>query len=283
MIETTIDSAGTRVRRGDGFAKLWAVFVRDSNLAFSYDINFWLQWVGCFVEIGIVYLIGSLVPPSPKFGFDGRPHPYFGYLITNIAFLRFQTVAVSAFALAIRDAQTFGTLEIVLSTPTSLSFIVLSSGAYAFSFQLVQTLLILVIATFLGLDVSHINVLTFVVFVLLMIAAVAPIGVIAASATMVFKKSGPVEFFLTSMTQLFGGVYIPVKSLPLLLQPIGMLIPVAHALNGLRGGLEGASLAQLWPDVAWLCGLSLVFVPISLWLFSAAVNRAKHDGTLGQY
>lgn len=283
MIEASIRSAAARAKRGDGLGKLWAVFMRDARIALSYDANFWLNWVGCVIDIGVVFLIGSLVPPSSRFGIDGRPHTYFSYLVTNIAFLRFQSVAVQAFALAIRDGQAYGTLEIVLSSPTSLPFIVLSSGAYAFAFQLSQSLLMIVIATFFGLDVTHTNLVTLLVFLILMLAAVLPIGVIASSATMVFKKTGPIEFFLTSMTQLFGGVYIPIKALPAILQPVGMIIPVSHALNGLRGALEGASLSQLLPDVVWLCGLSAVFIPVSLLIFTAAVHRAKIDGTLGQY
>lgn len=283
MIDTAVAAARLRARRGDTLQKLWAVIKRDSRLAVSYDATFWMNWIGILVNIGVVFLIGSLVPPSTKFGLDGKPHAYFGYLVTNVAFLRFQNAAVQAFATAIRDGQAMGTLEFVLSTPTGLPFIVLSSGAYAFALALVQSLVMLAIAVPLGLDVSHANLLSFVIFLLLMIVAIMPIGVIASCATIAFKKTGPVEFALTSLTLLFGGVYIPVHSLPGLLQPISLFIPVTHAFTGLRGALEGLTVQQLWPEAAWLCALSAVLIPLSLLLFSAAVDRAKVDGTLGQY
>jgi ABC-2 type transport system permease protein len=223
------------------------------------------------------------VPASTNYGFDGHVHRYFDYLVVNTAFLRFQSVAVVAFAMAIRDAQTFGTLEVILSTPTSLPFIVLSAGMYPFAFQLLQALIFILVAMCFGLDVSHLNVATLLVFLALMVMAVTPIGVIAASATMVFKKTGPVEFFLTSVTQLFGGVYLPTRLLPGVLQIVGTVLPVTHALNGLRGALQGATVAQMLPDIIWLCALSAVFIPLSLLIFSVAVYRAKRDGTLGQY
>lgn len=280
-----IGVAGVAVRAGgrDGISKLKSVFMRDNRLALSYGANFWLNWVAVGIDIAIAYFIGMLVPPSANYGVDGAPHRYFDYLVVNTAFLRFQSVAVVAFAMAIRDAQTFGTLEIILSTPTSLPFIVLSAGVYPFVFQLGQAAFFIVIAMLFGLDVSHTNVLTLLVFLGLMMAAVTPIGVIAASATMVFKKTGPVEFFLTSITQLFGGVYLPTKLLPPMLQIVGTILPVTHALNGLRGALQGASVMQMLPDIAWLCALSAAFIPLSLLIFSVAVNRAKTDGTLGQY
>ncbi|MBV8151240.1 MAG: ABC transporter permease [Candidatus Eremiobacteraeota bacterium] len=267
----------------DGMDKLWAVFLRDFRMAVSYGTNFWLSWISVAVDIGIAYFLGSLIAPSTRFGFDGNVHSYFDYLVINTAFLRFQSVAVTAFALAIRDGQTMGTLEVLLSTPSSIPFIVLSSGMYAFVYQLAQTFVYIGIAMLFGLNVSHANLLTLGVFIALMIAAVTPIGVIASSAAMALKKTGPIEFFLTSITQLFGGVYLPVAMLPLGLREVGNLLPVTHALNGLRAALQGATVAQMWPDILWLCGLSAVFIPVSLFVFSAALNRAKVDGTLGLY
>lgn len=283
MIEAALAEARHRAQVGDTIDKLWAVIRRDSRLALSYDANFWLSWVGIVVNIVIVYLIGSLVPASPKFGVNGQTNSYFSFLITNIAFLRFQGSAINAFATTIRDGQANGTLEIILSSPTSLPFVVLSSGAYTFGFELLSALIMLAIATLFGLNVSHANVLTLAVFIGLLLAAVIPVGVVASAATIAFKKTGPIEFALTSTTQLFGGVYIPLSTLPVVLQPIGMLLPITHAFVGLRAGLQGTALSQLWPEVGWLVGLCAIFIPTSLWLFTKAVDRAKVEGTLSQY
>jgi hypothetical protein len=54
-------------------------------------------------------------------------------------------------------------------------------------------------------------------------------------------------------------------------------------LAGIRGGLQGASLRVLAPDVMWLAVVSLVLFPLALVAFGAAVRRAKFDGTLGGY
>ena len=136
----------------DGVSKLWSVFVRDNRLALSYGANFWVNWVAVIIDVSIAYFIGLLVPPLTNYGFDGQPHRYFDYLVVNTAFLRFQSVAVVAFAMAIRDAQTFGTLEVILSTPTSLPFIVLSAGFYPFAFQLLQAAVFVGVAMLFGAD-----------------------------------------------------------------------------------------------------------------------------------
>lgn len=267
----------------DGITKVGAFFMRDWRMATSYSTAFWLSWISILVDVAVAYFIGSLVKPSTNFGSGGHVGTYFSYLVVNTTFLRFQSVAVQTFSLAIRDGQTMGTLEVLLSTPTNLALIVLSSGAYAIVYQLVQTVAYIGFAVLFGLSVSGTNVLTLAVFLCLTIIAITPIGVMASAATMVFKKTGPIEFMLTSITTLFGGIYLPVRLLPGPLQFIGTLLPITHALNGIRAALQGATLMQTRVDLAWLLIMTALLLPLSLFIFAYAVKRAKIDGTLGQY
>lgn len=267
----------------DGITKVAAFFMRDWRMSTSYSTAFWLSWVAVLVDVAVAYFIGSLVKPSANFGYGGHIGTYFSYLVINTTFLRFQSIAVQTFSLAIRDGQTMGTLEVLLSTPTNLALIVLSSGAYAFVYQLLQTFAYVGFAMLFGLSVSGTNVPTLIVFLFLAILAISPIGVMAAAATMVFKKTGPIEFLLTSVTTLFGGIYLPIRLLPAPLQVIGTLLPITHALNGIRAALGGATLVEMRVDLAWLLGMTALLLPASLFIFAYAVKRAKIDGTLGQY
>ena len=56
-----------------------------------------------------------------------------------------------------------------------------------------------------------------------------------------------------------------------------------HALNGIRAGVAGAQLGDVTPDLWWLLLASIILLPLALWVFGGAVNRAKFDGTLAQY
>jgi len=71
--------------------------------------------------------------------------------------------------------------------------------------------------------------------------------------------------------------------LPLVLQCVGWMLPITHALNGFRGAIYGASLWSLRLEVLWMVGLTAVLLPLSLWVFARTVQRGRHDGTLGQY
>jgi ABC-type multidrug transport system permease subunit len=267
-----------------GLAKVGAIFRRDAIVALSYPGNFALQWLGIVVEVVIAWYISRLVPASPNFNPTGLVAVgYFQFLAINSAFVHFQSAALNSFAESIRDAQLTGTLEIVLATPTRLTTLVLSSAVWSFTFTAMQTGLYLVVAVMFGLDLSHVNFLTTLVFLALTVAAVSPLGVLAAALSMVIKKTGPIEWLSTSSAALFGGVYLPLRSLPYALQIVGWCLPITHALNGFRAAAAGVSLHDAASDAIWLLVASLVLMPFSLWVFAKAVQKARVDGTLSMY
>ncbi len=67
------------------------------------------------------------------------------------------------------------------------------------------------------------------------------------------------------------------------LQACSWMLPITHALNGIRGAFRGASPAELAPELLWLAVATAALVPLSVYFFQLAVARAKVDGTLGQY
>ena len=260
-----------------------ASFVRDAKLALSYDMSFWTGWLAIVVQVVGFYFISKLIAASPKYGYGGHPASYFDFVVVNLAFVRFQATAIQCFQTAIRNDQMAGTLEVIMVTPTSLPIIILSRGVWAFTFTLAQVALFLVLAVAFGVDLTHVNLLTAAVFTVLTVLCMSPLGVMSAASIMTFKQAGATGFFMGSVTQLLGGVLFPVSLLPLPLQYLSWALPITHALNGIRGAVHGATVAQLAPDAIWLCVASAILLPISLWSFSRAVERAKADGTLGQY
>ncbi len=264
-------------------AKTGAIFVRDARCALSYPAYFHSQWIAIFVEVTIAYYLSLIVAPSSSFGVNGHVGSYFTYLVVSFAFVTFQNNAMLGFAESIREGQTTGTLEAVLATPTSLSLIVLGTGVWSFTLTLGRVVVYFLLALLFGLDLHHMNWVTGLVFLVLAILAVSPIGVLAAAATMVFKKTTPLAFSVNSATSLFAGVYLPLSKLPLPIRAIGWMLPITHALNGVRAAVYGATLWDLRSELAWLVGLTAVLLPTSLYLFARTVQRGRHDGTLGQY
>src|SRR5947209_8586554 len=269
--------------RAPGLARVAAIFRRDALVALSYPGNFALSWLAIVIEVVVVWYISRLIPPSPKFGSTGVAVGYFQFVAINSAFVRFQSAALNSFAESIRDAQLTGTLEIVLATPTQLPTLVLSSAVWSFAFPALPAGLFLLIAIPFGLDLHHVNLITAGVFLILTVGAVSPLGVLAASLSMVIKKTGPVEFISSASAQLFGGVFIPLRMLPVGLQIVGWMLPITHALTGFRAAAAGVPLGGVASDAVWLLVASLVLMPFSLWVFAKSVQKARVDGTLSMY
>jgi ABC-2 type transport system permease protein len=178
-----------------------------------------------------------------------------------------------------------GTLEVVLVTPTSLPTVVLSTGLWGFTLTSAQVLIALLTGVLLGLQLD-INFLTTIVFLILTIACMSPLGVLAASTIMIFKQNAPTQFVAGSAATLLGGVLYPVSKLPHLLQIVSWFLPITHSLEGIRAGLlEGVPLTNpiVAGDALWLISATAILLPISLLVFARSVNLARRDGTLGHY
>ncbi len=260
-----------------------AIFKRDAKIAFSYEAQLVVQWIATISQVLITFYLAWMVPPSPHFGYGGRSGSFFTYAIVNLAFVSLQSTALSSFGKTVRDGQLQGTLEAILTTPTSLPVIVFAGGLWSFAFTLATSLGMLVLAVLLGLDVRHTNLLTLALFLGLTIAALSPLGVLSAAATIVFKQSAPFEFVLTTLSYLFAGVYVPIALLPPVLQALGWLLPITHALNGFRAAVAGLPPSAVAADALWLIVATAVLVPLASAVFERAVRHAKSDGSLGGY
>ena len=271
-------------------AKAGAIYKRDRRIATSYDMAFIIQWLQIAVQVFVFYFISKLIPAG-----RGSHFPGFSYWLINLGFARFQLTALQSFQTAIRGDQMLGTLECVLVTPTSLATVVMSPGLWGFTLTAMQVLLYIIMGMFLGVDFSHVNFLTLIVFVLLTIACMSPLGVMAASTIMTFKQNAPTQFVAGSAAQLLGGMLIPVALLPHPLQLLSWCLPITHSLNGIRAAIgvlpghqgmgPGAALTDpaVASDAIWLLVATAILMPLSLFIFRTAVNRARRDGTLGHY
>jgi len=265
------------------FPKVVAIVRRDARLTVATFGTVWRSWASIVGQVVTFYFLSKLIVGSPIFGVNGRHVPYFDYVAVNLAFLRFAATAIGSFQRAVRGDQMLGTIEAMLVTPTSLPLLVVSSAIWAFALTILQMALFLGCAALLGLDLRHVELVTVVVFLILTVFALAPLGIISAATVMIFKQAAPTTALVGGFAALLSGTLFPVSKLPVFLQALSWLLPITHSLNGLRGGIGGASAFAFRGDAVWLTVMGAISLPFSLWIFSKAVRRAKMDGTLGDY
>jgi ABC-2 type transport system permease protein len=259
-----------------------AVFIRDMRIALTHPLGLVSRFANALVGIYGLYCLSSLFDPT---GHLGREHAiafsYFSYTAVNVAFMLLQGTALQVFSSALRADQVNGSLEPILQTQAYALPYVLAAGLWPLLLSFVQVLATLAFASvFLGLDVHHINVATLCCFIALSTFVMTAISIFSAAAVLRFQQVPPSAYLISGAAPVLAGVMFPVSRLPHPLQIVSWLLPLTHSLRGLRGAFQGATIAELWPDAAWLLCVGIVILPIAIAALEIITRRSRDDGTL---
>jgi ABC-2 type transport system permease protein len=283
MPEATPRHSSSRVRHPIRIAL--AYLKRDLRTEASYRFSFFLQFFGIFFSVAVFYFISKMLGPAAMPYLANYGGDYFSFVIIGLALAEYSGVGVSSFANSLRQAQTAGTLEAMLTTPTSLYTIILSSSLWDYLLTTLRVLVYLLVGLFfMGMRLANPNYLAAVLILLLTIIVFSSLGVIAASFIMVLKRGDPVTWAFSAFSSLLGGVYYPITVLPEWMQAIAKILPITYSLDGMRQALlNGASVRELGIDILALTLFSLLLFPLSLFAFRLAVRRAKVEGSLTHF
>ena len=267
------------------FALLLAFLKRDSRIEISYRFALALQFLQILFSVGIFYFISQAINPAAAPLLKEYGGDYFSFVLIGIALVSYFSVGLSSFSKRLRQAQTTGTLEAMLTTPASTTVILTASSAWDYLLVTFQVLVYLATGgIFLGVNLGSGNYPAALVILALAMLASASLGVLSASFTMVLKRGDPIVWGVSALSALLGGVYYPVSVLPPILKGISQLLPITYALEAMRLALlQGASWAQLLPQLQMLALFCGFLLPLSLLAFRYAVGRAKLEGSLAHY
>lgn len=264
--------------------RAFAFLARDFYIELSYRFSFLLQLVQVFIGVFMFYFISRLLGPAAASRLQAYGGDYFAFVIIGMALSSYFGIGLASFAQTLREAQTTGTLEAMLMTPTRVSTVIIGSALWTYAFTTLRVFLYLGVGTLLGLSLAHANAGLAVVTLTVSIVTFSAIGILAASFIMVLKRGDPITGLVGVGTSLIAGVYYPVEVLPQPLQVLAQFVPVTYALHALRLALlQGASWREVTPDLLALTGFAVVLVPLSLYAFRLAVNRARIDGSLTHF
>ncbi len=262
-----------------------AFLKRDLIQEASYRLAFFLQFFNVVFTVLIFYFISELIGEAASPYLERYGGDYFSYVLIGIAFLGYFSTGLSSFSNNLRHAQTTGTLEAMLATPTRLPAIILASSLWDYLVTTLRVVVYLLVGIlFLRVDFSQGNYLAALAVICLTVVVASSLGIIAASFVMVVKRGDPINWGVSTLTGFFGGVYYPAALLPAPFSWIAYLLPITYALDAMRLALlEGAAWGRLLPDLLALCAFAIVLLPLSLLAFRYSVHRAKLEGSLTQY
>jgi ABC-2 type transport system permease protein len=247
----------------------------------SYRLRLVWQIVGLLVYVALVYAIGTTLGDAAKFPGDGTG--YVKFVLAGLGFTDVFFTSMTAFPHALREAQLAGTLEPMLLAPIRVPQLVWGSSLFGFLQSCVRVVIVVVVAA-LAFGYWHdANVVTAAVVLVPGCLVFGAMGLLSASFVLAFKQGDPVLPTFGFVSSLLGGALFPVSALPEWAQPFGAVLPLTHALTGMRLALDGADPGSVLPQVAILSSISLVLLPVALISFHAALDRAKREGSLVHY
>ncbi|HOX28415.1 MAG TPA: ABC transporter permease [bacterium] len=269
-------------------ASIWKIFMlvrRDFLEEFSYRFKIFLELLSTVTYASIFYFVAKIfsgvVPESlSKYGGD-----YFSFVLIGLAFTGYLNTGLNTFTTTIRNEQMLGTLEYIISTPTPLSLVFTARLVWNFIYNSFTLLLYLAFGiVFLSANYPHVNWAAIPLIMILSLAAFNGLGMISAGFILVYKRGDPINLIFSFASMLLGGVFFPVEVLPGTLKTASSFVPMTYTLRLMRDAcIEGAGFRALVPDLAVLSIICAVLVPASFIFFSAALNKAKRDGSLTHY
>ncbi len=266
-------------------AKLQAIFWRDLMTATSYRLGFLMQLTAPMFMIISFYFVGRLLKNASIPGLDQYGGDYFGFVLVGLVFTTYIGIALSTVASTTRRGQMLGTLEVVLTTQTSLATFLMGSSLYAIARATVFVAVYLVAGALLfGVDFTGANVPAGLLVLFLSMAVMLGLGILSGSFIIMFKQGDPLGLLVNSGAFLLSGVAYPVEVLPRWLQVGSAALPHTYALEALRMGLlQGASIGEILPELRALTLFAVVILPLSLLAFRYAVYRARTEGGFSQF
>ena len=232
-----------------------------------------------FSFIGIGYLMGGgrLRPESME-------SPLLGFMVWF-----FGMKAVDHMAYMLSDEARSGTLEQMYMTPAPMGVVMLGRSVgtlwvAAVQAAIVGTAIVLLLRIPVAFDFGTIG-RAAPVFALTMVGLFG-FGYVVAGLTIVFKQVSSLINMVQNLLLFFGGVMLPVESLPPAVEVVARTLPSTQGISVLRQVVFGGqSLGNVWASGAlpWLCVHAVAYFVLG-WVFYARCEAvAKAQGSLGQY
>jgi ABC-2 type transport system permease protein len=274
-----------KIRFSRSLRTIWAFLIRDYHVETSYRLSFLFTISGVVVRALVFFFLSEFIETATGGLLGEYGGDYFSFVIVGIALGGYFSTGLTSFASALRQSQMTGTLEAMVLTPTPVSWLIIGAASWSYVYTTFRVLIYLVVgALFLGLDLSRANYMAALVVLGLSIVAFASLGILAASVIMVIKRGNPITAVFGNLSNLIGGVYYPVTILPAWLQAIAYLLPITYSLRAMRSALlAGAGWQELSSDMMALGLFCLILLPLALFTFRYAVDRARAEGTLAHY
>jgi ABC-2 type transport system permease protein len=205
------------------------------------------------------------------------------YLLIGALLWGYLSLVFMEAAYAIAWERWEGTIEYTFMAPVKRVSHLMGICLFAIGYGLARTFVVLIVAVAMfKLDFSHADIPA--ALAVLAASTVPLIGLSILTSVLPLlspQKGEQMSIALQGFLLLVSGVYYPLTVLPAPMQLAGAASPLTYALGGIRRSLlEGAGVRDQLPTMGILLAMGAVMIPVSIWVFGWAENRAKRLGLL---
>jgi ABC-2 type transport system permease protein len=249
----------------------------------TYRLSFVQSLIMLLVGLVSMDFFAQLVDEGAPPSLASYDNDYFSFALVGIATALFAQSVVGLVPGAIRSAQVTGTLEVMLSGRTGLHTFLIGSGLYGFCYALIRFLGTLAIGSLLlGANIFLDGALVAASAFALTAATFAGVGILAAAFVVWFKQREPFTGAFMTLSLLLSGVMYPTTLLPGWLEKLANVLPLTHTVEAMRLAFLKKDVSGAADDLL-LLALFALLLPVSVAVFSFALQRARAAGSLGHY
>ncbi len=175
--------------------------------------------------------------------------------------LLFGTSSMEAIVIAFE--RRIGSLERLMLAPVRLPALLAGKLLGGMAFGLMVTLVVLLVVL-IAFGAHGINWLLLILILLFSAAAFSALGAFVSVAVKEVFEAQTLANFIRFPMMFLGGVFVPVDSLPTVLQVIARVLPLTYSVEALRVALLGGSLAVAALDLAALAGFTVILFVLAV-------------------
>lgn len=259
---------------------------KDFLVDFSYKITFFGQFFGIFLTAASFFFISEIFINTKSDHLEAFNYDYFIFATIGIAILDIVITIMRSLTQSLREAQSFGYVEILLISKIKPGYIFLCVAIYPFLKGVIKFILYLFLIQTLSNNSFLFSsiMISFFLFLVMLIPFLA-LSYLSVSFVLYFKQSDPINLFINILISVFSGIIYPVTVLPVFMQNISNYIPLTNQLNSVRQVLINNSLDEYIYSNLFFIHLfsSILFLLLCIHIFNISIYAVKKKGTIGTY
>jgi ABC-2 type transport system permease protein len=209
------------------------------------------------------FTYGLLMPVALYLAFSAAGNLNPGTLISGLVSLVVLFGSTSIEAVAVVMEKTNGTLERLLAAPVSCFDILFGKALAGFMLGPMTAVVVLVPVTIIS-NTSVANPLAVFVAIAVSSFTFAALGILVSVYAKWIPEAQMYSNFLRFPMAFLGGAFIPVETMPSLLQIISRLLPLTYSIEAMKEGMANTSVTGTYLlDISILVFFSIIIMIVS--------------------